>query len=70
MAILHTYGRPHVVYDPGNAEHRKHFFEFVRTTTWGNCPVRFILEDQGCSDFVATMQKRTLEYYLGKEFKA
>lgn len=64
------YGRPHVVYDPSKEEHRKYFFEFVKTTTWGNCPVRFVLEDQGHADFVALMQRRTLEYYLSKEFKA
>jgi len=64
------YGRPHVVYDPSNSDHRKYFFEFVKSTTWGKCPVRFVLEDQGSADFVATMQKRTLEYYLSKEFKA
>lgn len=69
MSVLSTYGRPHVVYDANNAEHRKYFFEFVKSTTWGHCPYRFVLEDQGSADFVATMQRRTLEYYMGKEFK-
>ena len=65
---LSLYGRPYVVYDPSNTEHRKYFFDFVKSTTWGNCPVRFVLEDQGHADFVATMQKRTLEYYMDREF--
>lgn len=67
---LSLYGRPYVSYDASNSEHRKYFFDFVKTTTWGNCPVRFVIEDQGHADFVATMQRLTLEYYLNKEFKA
>jgi len=65
---LSLYGRPYVIYDAKNSEHRKYFFEFVKSTTWGNCPVRFVLEDQGHADFVATIQRQTLEYYLDKEF--
>lgn len=65
---LSLHGRPYVVYDPTNEQHRKHYFEFVKTTTWGHCPVRFVLEDQGHADFTALMQRRTLEYYLDQEF--
>ena len=68
MSKLSLYGRPHVIFDVNNADHRKYFFDFVKSTTWCNCPVRFVLEDQGQADFVATMQRRVLEYYMAREF--
>lgn len=70
MSALKMYGRPYVYFDVENIEHRRWFAEFMSTGGWGKCPVRFVIEDQGCSDFVAVMQRKVIEYYIKQEFKA
>ena len=70
MSVLKLYGRPYVCFDASNQEHRRYFAEFITNGTWGKCPVRFVIEDQGAADLVALMQRRVIEYYITSEFKA
>ena len=67
MSKLSYFGRPWVVFDPCNAEHREHYFEFQRTGTWGNCPVRFILAE-GSSNLVTQIQRALVDFYVTEEF--
>jgi hypothetical protein len=61
------YGRPWVVFDAKNKEHRKWFADFNRTNSWGRCPVRFVVnEDHG--DLITMIQRELIAYYVDKEF--
>ena len=67
MSRLALHSRPFVVFDPSNREHRKWFAEFNRSAKWGNCPVRFVVEDDN-GDLVTMIQRRLIQYYVGREF--
>ena len=68
MSVLKMYGRPYVKFDPGNSEHRRYFKTFLDKKGWGDCPVRFVIEDQAGADLISLMQRRLLEYYVNQEF--
>ena len=67
MSRLALHSRPFVVFDPSNREHRRWFAEFNRSAKWGNCPVRFVVEDDN-GDLVTMIQRRLIQYYVGREF--
>ena len=67
MSRLAFYGRPWVAFNPQNKEHRRHFAEFQKRGTWGACPVRFIVPDDG-GDLLTLIQRRLIAYYVDKEF--
>ena len=67
MSKLSYFGRPYVVFDAHNAEHRNWFSEFQRRGTWGHCPVRFILAEAS-SNLVTQIQRELVQYYLQEEF--
>jgi hypothetical protein len=67
MSILLFNGRPWVVFDAHNQQHRKWFAEFQRTRSWGHCPVRFISDD-AAADLLTMIQRRLIDYYTAKEF--
>jgi hypothetical protein len=67
MSRLSLYGRPFTVFNPGDRSHRQHYFNFVKTGTWGRCPVRFVVpEDYG--DLVTMIQRSLINYYVEREF--
>jgi hypothetical protein len=67
MSRLALHSRPFVVFDPENKNHRTWFAEFNASTKWGNCPVRFLVEDDN-GDLVTMIQRRLIQYYVNKEF--
>ena len=67
MSRLALHSRPFVVFNPANKEHRKWFAEFNRSAKWGNCPVRFVVEDDN-GDLVTMIQRRLIQYYVSREF--
>jgi hypothetical protein len=67
MSRLALHSRPFVVFDPANKDHRTWFAEFNRSARWGNCPVRFVIEDDN-GDLVTMIQRRLIQYYVSKEF--
>jgi hypothetical protein len=67
MSRLELFGRPYVVFDPNNKNHRRYYYDFVETSSWGACPVRFVVpEDHG--NLVAMIQRSLVAYYVSKEF--
>ena len=68
MSRLQLFGRPWVVFNPVNRDHRKWFAEFQRSGTWGRCPVRFVVNDDH-GDLLTMIQRDLIEHYVGKEFK-
>jgi len=68
MSRLELFGRPYVVFDPENKDHRRYYNQFVLTHSWGSCPVRFVVaDDQG--DLVTMIQRSLINYYVQKEFR-
>lgn len=68
MSRLEFYSRPLVAFDAGLKEHRQIYYRFVKETSWGHSPYRFICpEDHG--DLITLIQRQMIDYYLNKEFK-
>jgi hypothetical protein len=68
MSRLELFGRPYVVFDPDNKDHRKYYYQFVETSSWGQCPVRFVVpEDHG--DLVQMIQRSLVAHYVQTEFE-
>lgn len=67
MSRLALFGRPYVIFDATNKEHRRWFAEFNTNRTWAKCPVRFVIDDdQG--DLITMIQRRLIQYYVDREF--
>jgi hypothetical protein len=69
MSRLQLHGRPYVVFDSKNKEHRKWFAEFNITRSWGMCPVRFVVNDDH-GDLITMIQRDLIAHYVSKEFGA
>ena len=68
MSTLHINARPWTVFDPNNADHRRYYYEFINTNTWGNCPVRFVLPDRQ-GDLVSMIRRSLIDWYVLQEFE-
>lgn len=67
MSRLAFFGRPWVVFDAYNRQHREWFAEFQSRRSWSRCPVRFIIDDEN-GDLLTMIQRRLIEYYTDQEF--
>jgi hypothetical protein len=67
MSKLQLFGRPWVVFDPENKQHRRWFAEFQKSGTWGRCPVRFVVNDDH-GDLLTMIQRELISHYVDKEF--
>jgi len=67
MSRLALYGRPWVVFDAKNREHRQWFAEFNKSGAWGSCPVRFVVNDDH-GDLITQIQRELIQFYVDKEF--
>ena len=66
MSKLHVNARPWITFDPDNRQHRAWYAEYVRTRSWGACPVRFEVEHE--AGHIGAIERLILEYYAKKEF--
>ena len=67
MSRLQLYGRPWVVFDASNKDHRRWYAEFNKNLSWKNCPVRFVVnEDHG--DLITQINRSLIQFYVDKEF--
>jgi hypothetical protein len=67
MSKLSFFGRPWVVFDASNEQHRAWYTDFQRRGTWGHCPVRFILAE-GSGNLVTQIQRELVQFYIDEEF--
>ena len=68
MSVLELSGRPFIVFDPANEQHRAYYHEFVNEGTWGRCPYRFVVpEDHG--NLITMIQRSLVTYYVNQEFQ-
>lgn len=68
MSRLQLHGRPYVVFDPTNRQHRAWFAEFNKNLTWSKCPVRFVVNDDH-GDLITMIQRELIQHYVDKEFR-
>ena len=67
MSKIQMFGRPYVVFDPKNKDHRKWYADFNRNLSWSKCPVRFVVDDDA-GDLITMIQRRLIEHYTAREF--
>lgn len=67
MSRLQLHGRQWVVFDAKNKEHRRWFADFNKTGAWGQCPVRFVVNDDH-GDLITQIQRELIAHYVSKEF--
>lgn len=67
MSRLSVAGRPWVIFDPTNREHRRWYAQFERSNSWGRCPVRFMVTDNH-GDLLSTIRAELIAYYTNREF--
>lgn len=68
MSILYLRARPIVAFDVTDHNHRRYFHDFLKTDTWGHCPVRFMIESLN-TDLVTYIANELLRYYDEKAFR-
>jgi len=68
VSNLNLFVRPWTVFDPSNQDHRTYYYEFIKTGTWGNCPLRFVV-DNDHGDLITMIQRSLVNYYVEQEFK-
>ena len=70
MTRLTTHQRPLVEFDPTIKQHRQWYNDFLQTSSWSNCPVRFTIQTDGDEgNTQAIIQRKLAQHYLDKEFK-
>ena len=67
MSRLALFGRPWVVFNAANKDHRKWFAEFNKNSSWAHCPVRFVVDDDH-GDLITMIQRHLIQYYVDREF--
>lgn len=67
MSMLDLHNRPWTVFDVGNRDHRRWYYEFVEHGTWGRCPYRFVVPEPH-DNLVNMIQRKLVEYYVNREF--
>lgn len=60
--------RPYVCFNPDNKEHRQHFYNFQKSSSWAGCPYQWVIEDDSI-DVVHYISKKMVAYYMSNEFK-
>ena len=70
IAILELHKRPVVLFDATKAQHRKWYAEFIKTNSWGNCPVRFAVKNQNGfqESIIPDIAHQVMSFYMNKEF--
>lgn len=67
MSKLQLFGRPFVVFNAKNKDHRKWFANFNKHLSWSGCPVRFVLNENN-GDLITQIQRELIQFYVDKEF--
>ena len=60
--------RPWAMFDPADKNHRAYFDKFLKTKSWKDCPVQWLIADDS-RDVVHHIGKVLLDHYTSNEFK-
>lgn len=66
MSKLHLHARPWVTFNAADSQHRAWYADYIRTRSWGACPVRFEVDNE--PGHIGAIERLLLEYYTKKEF--
>ena len=69
MSSLYLNARTWTIFDPNNADHRRYYYEFIKTNTWGRCPVRFVVPDRQ-GDLISMIRRSLIDWYVINEFSS
>jgi hypothetical protein len=67
MSVLQLRSRPWTAFDPTNRQHRQWYYQYVKNSSWGLCPVRFIVPDDH-GDLITMIQRSLIKHYVEQEF--
>ena len=67
MSVLELNGRPFIVFDPADEQHREYYYEFVKEGTWGRCPYRFVVPEDH-DNLVTIINRSLVTFYVEQEF--
>lgn len=67
MLRMSLHQRPWTLFDPANKDHRSYFNKFLKTRSWSECPVQWIIGDDS-QDIVHYISKVLLNHYTSAEF--
>lgn len=67
MSRLQLHGRPWVVFNAKDKEHRRWFADFNKNRSWSRCPVRFVVNDDH-GDLITMIQRELIQHYVDREF--
>lgn len=59
--------RPHALFDPDNEQHRRAYYDYLKTNSWNGCPYHFVLEEPFL-DLPSSINYKMVLYYTNKEF--
>ena len=68
MSSLYLNARTWTVFNPDNADHRRYYYEFIKTNSWGSCPVRFVIPDRQ-GDLISMIRRSLIDWYVIHEFE-
>ena len=68
MCVLNKFVRPIEMFDVYNKKHREHYAEYMKSNSWGNCPVQLKVPTQVVS-LSTYAREQLIQYYIEKEFK-
>ena len=58
-----------MAFDPADKDHRRFYAEFMTTSSWGSCPVRFIVPEDHGGDLISMIKNSLINYYVEREFQ-
>lgn len=67
MLRMSLHQRPWALFDPKNKDHRAYFNSFLKTRSWRDCPVQWIIGDDS-QDIVHYISKVLVTHYASAEF--
>lgn len=65
--ILDKFVRPIELFDVNNKKHREYYSDYMKTNSWGNCPVQLKVPSQIVS-LSTYAREQLIQYYINKEF--
>ena len=68
MSVLNRFIRPIEMFDVTNKKHREYYAEYIKSNSWGNCPVQLKVPSQIVS-LATYAREQLITYYIEKEFK-
>lgn len=67
MSILDSFVRRVEMFDVNNKKHREYYAKYMKTNSWGECPVQLKVPSQVVS-LSTYAREQLIKFYINKEF--